>query len=1703
MDNRILQYAQLAANAYSATNIVLPGGLNESYSAANTIPIPVGYTLLAHRDSHDNTSLPDTGFLAAAYENGNEIVISFAGTKFSDLNDWTKANIPAALGLPLADQIVQAAEFYLDIANDPKNLNKCISFTGHSLGGGLASLLAVYFDRSAVVFDNAPFGNSADSLLVVESLRTRLVQDGYAIPAAFAADQYKLAFPPDGTAPSPTRTLREQRVEPYSISGEVLSLAPDVITSYIGTIVALFAAAPELNNQIEEFIRASLNGIGKIGQSPTVVDIGAKFDKDLDWGILGIPDPVDLHSMSLMTAAMASDEFVLASKSHPELLPSIFKNPDYSTSSVTDRPNLLDLLVQRQLLGGKALDVLAGDITQVNLNDGVSSIRNNSLVFDHDYASAILARVTLAGLYEQAKGLQPNELNASSMKAVFALTDNILSFDGRTLGQQAPLLVDDLAQLLKLQSEWRGSGIIDIDSLSKSWYLQSGFGIDGNMRATSDASNINGVVLLGWNGNDHLTGTDSNDIISGGSGSDSIYGLAGDDTLIARDGNDWIFGGDGNDSYLLTQVTRTLNLFSAPPQYDIYDSSGIDTIYLGDGKFTIASTFNLTDLADLRFARVGSDLWIDIAPNPLMVNPEGDDGRIVIHDQGFSGHEIESLALVDKNGSQIGSRVSLVSVWNILHQSVDGTWQRFVSDELVLIPNPTRIRWDAGYQFSDLHESETGATRVLVEDKYSTTVLDHSSTFADIAAALSASSKATAQYYGPEGIWDNILEKFINVNKWISHPGAGASVGTKGDDLMLEGYVGTYDGGAGIDTLYVDVAYTKSDVHLVRGIDFWNIERFYAATGSGNDLIDNRGNGSTTDEVYSGAGNDTVRIDGGTVDTGSGNDIVQVTDGGYGWVKLGAGDDAATIRWGAVDGESGNDTVAVTSIYADTNYTRPQWLVSSSLGADSILASTSNYAQINAALADAQTVVLQYAFPGFNTGNQLSLTSIENISVLAGSDYNDLLFRHGTGMTYNGGAGFDTFYADWSNFSQSISWVNHPEQTQVVADATVSGMERLLLATGSGNDLISNAFVASNDEISTGSGNDTINGGAGDDRIDGGPGLDTAEYRDASGSVTVDLTAGTSSGADGNDTLISIENVRGSEGFGDVLIGDNGNNVLEGLGGDDTLVGGLGNDTLLGGLGVDTLDGGAGDDQLSGDKGNDRLVGGAGNDKLDGGIGNDSLEGGAGDDSYVVDSAGDTVVELAGEGVDSVTAYVSYTLSANVENLALVGTAAVRGTGNTSDNTLLGNALRNTLTGLAGNDLLDGGTGADTMLGGAGDDTYYVDNVGDVTTETAGNGVDTVITAIDWTLASNVENLMLAGTAARSGTGNSLDNTLTGNAIANTLVGGDGSDVLIGNGGNDTLDGGLGADRMLGGTGNDTYVVDNASDQVVELASAGTLDSVQASISYTLPANVERLTLLGAANINAIGNELDNTINGNTSANRLAGGLGKDTLTGESGADQFVFDTALGGSNIDTVTDFVVGSDKIVLSNAVFIGIGVAALSLNANAFAAGAGMNSATSASTRIVFDTISHNLYFDADGVGGVAAVQFAILNGSGLPGLSASSFVVEGAGNGLGISAPLPSAASGKPDLHGMALGSLLSDSALETLLSNARLIPAVDPSLDVDINSRIQMSTSEIYLPVNLSAAQVVVESVLDQDQSISWEQMRHLLPSVGNIQHLIV
>ncbi len=434
----------------------------------------------------------------------------------------------------------------------------------------------------------------------------------------------------------------------------------------------------------------------------------------------------------------------------------------------------------------------------------------------------------------------------------------------------------------------------------------------------------------------------------------------------------------------------------------------------------------------------------------------------------------------------------------------------------------------------------------------------------------------------------------------------------------------------------------------------------------------------------------------------------------------------------------------------------------------------------------------------------------------------------------------------------------------------------------------------------------------------------------------------------------------------DKIFGDMNNAKGDIVGGNDTLYGGNGADQLFGEFGNSILGLSivGGDDKMYGEAGQDELRGQSGNDILDGGSDIDVMAGGTGNDQYYVDMLGDAVTELAGEGTtDHVFVSTSYFLDGNQE-IELLSTTDNLGS---SAINLNGNNIGNTITGNNGANIINGSLGADTMIGLNGIDLYYVDNALDTVFEAAGGGTaDRVLTTVNYTLGVN-QQIELFSTTNSTG---AVAINLTGNNFANTMLGNTGANIINGGGG---------IDRMTGLNGNDHYYVDNFSDVVVETAGGGTGDRVITSVNYVLGLD-QQIELFStndttsAAAINLVGNNLANRILGSNGANVIGGGLGNDFLTGGGSSDKFRFSDAIAsGANIDTISDFAHGIDDMQLFTGIFINIGG---TLDVNELRLG---TSATTAAQRIIYDGTTGNLFFDADGNGATAQVQFAKVTAS----------------------------------------------------------------------------------------------------------------------------
>lgn len=541
-------------------------------------------------------------------------------------------------------------------------------------------------------------------------------------------------------------------------------------------------------------------------------------------------------------------------------------------------------------------------------------------------------------------------------------------------------------------------------------------------------------------------------------------------------------------------------------------------------------------------------------------------------------------------------------------------------------------------------------------------------------------------------------------------------------------------------------------------------------------------------------------------------------------------------------------------------------------------------------------------------------------------------------------------------------------------------------------------FGGGRDSLTLGNGNNTLTLAGGDDRISAGGGNNTITVSGLSASrIALKDGNNTVTVADG-PTIINAGNgmntLTAGDGINRIVAGDGVNAITSGDGNSRILVGNGDGNTITVGTGANRIVLGEG-------TANTLSAGGGGNIVAVSAeaLGTDSIRGGL----ETGNGSGNTInVGTAGVvGITGVSGFEFFRLAQDGPNSMTVTNANfARLPG--GEITVFGGAMGNTVDAsslsAANGVLLRGGTGLDVFLGGAGVDTlsYAGSNAAvsiNLATQLASGGH----AAGD--LFSGFENVQGSAHADRL-VGDAQANLLEGGGGNDLIVGGAGNDTLLGGAGDDTLNGGTGADRMEGGTGNDRYVVDHVGDLVIELAGGGT-DLVMSSISYTLGAHVENLNLLGTA-ITGIGNELANRIMGQDSDNQLSGGggddillggggddtldggTGMDRLTGGTGADSFAFTTALGAGNVDIVTDYTVGEDRILLDSFIFGSL--AAGALGADAFFLGA---TANDADHRILYDAATGILAFDADGSGAGDAIAFAVLS-AGLA-MTAAEFVV----------------------------------------------------------------------------------------------------------------
>ncbi|EGF92973.1 hemolysin-type calcium-binding repeat 2 copies family protein [Asticcacaulis biprosthecium C19] len=1000
-----------------------------------------------------------------------------------------------------------------------------------------------------------------------------------------------------------------------------------------------------------------------------------------------------------------------------------------------------------------------------------------------------------------------------------------------------------------------------------------------NSSLTADRVALNGFEIYGTvymgSGNDSVT--------VAGANNQSWRMAGGNDTvtLTSAAGYQYVEAGDGTDSLSIDNHTVTANVGHA-----IYNDSGIrfyGDIYNDTNRTQFNGTENLSVIAGS-----GNDaLSLDGGP---LVNSN----TSIAFDAGAGSDSLSAnlgaltANIVLNETSLTSTRLSLLNfeVFNVTFGSGNDTVTRTTatSEQFRLAGGDDAITLNSaiGYQYV---EGGSGYDFLTVRNN-------------------SQDTGVTSYIYNDSGVrfYGDFYNEGANRTQFNGMERIAYTMG-RGDDVMnvdgnALGAAGNrlnLSGGTGIDHLNLNLSGLSglnlvwSGVTLTIGVNtFASFESINVALASGSQYIlrgggnDSYAGSNSNDTIDGGAGNDTLNgqagfdiasyasatgpvtvslaLQGAAQATGNGNDLLTNFEGllGSTFNDSLTGDNNAN----RLDGNTGNDTLV------------------GGLGNDTYVINSAGDAFGEAAGGGLDTVESSITLTLSAELENLTLTSTAVING-TGNGLNNILTGNSATNVLSGGLGDDTYVVQ--NSSDNVVESAGQGTDIIFASASYSLAGRIVEVL---------TLTGAADIDATGNGNaNTLNGNSGHNRLDGGTGNDSLTGGLGNDTYVVNTTGDlvTEAAGEGTDTVetsitltlganlenLSLIGATAINGIGNaldnVLTGNSGNNVLSGLAGNDTYYVQSQTDSVVesAGGGVDVVYSSATRDFLGTQVENLILTGsaninGSGNElanRIEGNSGNNVLTGLAGDDTYVVQNTGDSTVEAAAEGTDTVESAITWTLGSNVENLLLTGAAAVNGTGNTGNNVLSGNEANNVLSGLAGND------------------TYYIQNSGDNVVEANGDGSDTVISTVSYSLAGRyVEFLTLAGAANLDATGNGNANTLTGNNGVNTLSG---------LGGHDSLDGGAGADTMIGGTGNDSYVVDDAEDVVTEAAGEG-IDLVSTALTHTLAANVDNLTLTGSDAVNGTGNALNNVLTGNSGVNVLTGGLGNDTYYVQTSGDNVV-----------------------------------------------------------------------------------------------------------------------------------------------------------------------------------------------------------------------
>ncbi len=1070
-----------------------------------------------------------------------------------------------------------------------------------------------------------------------------------------------------------------------------------------------------------------------------------------------------------------------------------------------------------------------------------------------------------------------------------------------------------------------GADIIDggagTDTVS---YAASGVGVTVDLRlATGQVSggDADGDVLTGT---ENVTGSALADSLTGSAGANVLTGGDGDDVLAGLGGADTLIGGAGSDTadYSASASGVTVNLsnnqnFGGDAAGDVL--TGIENV---TGS-ALADSLTGDAGANVLKGGAGDDVLAGLGGADLLDGGAG--SNTADYSASAAGVAVNlgsasvntALGTIAAGGASLGGDAAgdtYLNIQNLIGSAFD--------DALAANTAGGRMAAGAG---NDRLIAGVGAD--ALDGGAGTDTADYGLSNAAVTVDLSS---GTGQGGYAQGDTLTAIENLAGSDYGDTLTGsfaANAISGGAGDDT-IEGHGGadTLDGGTGTDT----VSYAHSGAAVT--VDLRLATAQVSGGDASGDILANFENvaGSDFDDWLTGTAGANVLTGGGGNDVLAGLGGADILDGGAGsdtasYAASSAGVTVNLSTGSASGGDAQGDTLisiehVIGSALADTLTGSAAANTLSGGAGDDLLAGLGGADTLDggagvdtASYAASTAGVTVNLSTNVNTGGDAQgdiLTNIENVTgsaladtltgnagdnVLSGGDGDDLLVGLVGADRLDGGAGIDTVSYAASGAAVFVD----------LAAGTASGGD------GEGDTLISiehvigSAFgdvltaASSGSDLSGGAGDDSLNAGAGADVLDGGDGTDLADYSASTAGVSVNLITGVNTGgyADG-DTLIAIENIRGSE-FDDTLIGDNGANILDGGGGNDLLIGGAGADLIDGGLGIDIASyigamsgvtvnlatGMASDgdrlvsiENLTGSNFNDTLIGDAGVNVLSGGAGDDVLAGLGGADVLDGGAGSNTADYSAATG----RVYVNLTTGSKT---TYTGVTIAAGTG--KDNDAEGDtyiAIQN-VTGSAYDDFLYAAVGGGRINAGNGDDTIYANAGVDI----IDGGAGTDIVSYELSSTGVTINLSVGTALGDLATGDVLTNIerISGSGNVDTLTGNSLVNSLYGNNGNDTIEGLGGADRLDGGGGIDTVTYANSGQGVTVDLRLTTAQISAGDASGDILSGFENLT----------GSAFNDVLTGDAGVNVIKGGVGNDVLDGGAGAD-----TLDGGGDIDTAS---------------------------------------------------------------------------------------------------------------------------------------------------------------------------------------------------------